>query len=224
MAAKGGHNDESHNHNDVGNVVVYVDGKPVIVDAGVETYTRKTFSAERYTIWTMQSAYHTLPTIVATASMMQAPGRTFAARDATYAMDDASAHLSLDIAGAYPDEAKLTSWKRTVTLHRGKAWTSSTPTTWKHQRKPHAQRADAMRVDASAPGTARTHGSRTARRSQRRRRDADLRCGQTQRHRRGNCHRRRPQIGQVWGNRLFRILFTAQNPPQQDTWTLKVRR
>ena len=48
----------------MGNVVVFVDGKPVIVDAGVETYTRKTFSAERYTIWTMQSAYHTLPTIV----------------------------------------------------------------------------------------------------------------------------------------------------------------
>ena len=51
---------------------------------------------------------------------MQAPGRTFEARDASYAMDDASAQLSLDIAGAYPDEAKLTSWKRTVTLHRGR--------------------------------------------------------------------------------------------------------
>ena len=55
VAAKGGHNSESHNHNDVGNVIVYADGKPLIVDAGVETYRRKTFSPQRYEIWTMQS-------------------------------------------------------------------------------------------------------------------------------------------------------------------------
>ncbi len=44
LAAKGGHNDESHNHNDIGNFVVFIDGRPVLVDAGVETYTAKTFS------------------------------------------------------------------------------------------------------------------------------------------------------------------------------------
>jgi hypothetical protein len=30
LAAKGGHNGEGHNHNDVGNVVVYVDGRPAV--------------------------------------------------------------------------------------------------------------------------------------------------------------------------------------------------
>ncbi|HLA39080.1 MAG TPA: heparinase II/III family protein, partial [Candidatus Glassbacteria bacterium] len=44
LAAKGGHNAESHNHNDVGNFIVYYDGLPVIVDAGVGVYTRQTFS------------------------------------------------------------------------------------------------------------------------------------------------------------------------------------
>jgi hypothetical protein len=77
LAAKGGHNAESHNYNDVGNFIVYIDGKPAIVDAGVETYTRKTFSAERYTIWPMQSGYHSLlPTV---DGLMQSPGRAFAA-------------------------------------------------------------------------------------------------------------------------------------------------
>ena len=57
LAAKGGHNDESHNHNDVGNFIVYADGEPVLIDVGVETYTAKTFSGRRYEIWTMQSAY-----------------------------------------------------------------------------------------------------------------------------------------------------------------------
>jgi hypothetical protein len=78
VAAKGGHNNESHNHNDVGNFIVYLDGEPMIIDVGVETYTRKTFSSKRYEIWTMQSAYHNLPTI---DGIMQAPGRQFSAKN-----------------------------------------------------------------------------------------------------------------------------------------------
>ena len=116
VAAKGGHNQESHNHNDVGHFIVYVDGDPVIIDAGVGPYTGKTFSSERYTIWTMQSAYHSLPTI---NGVMQDPGIDFAARDASSTDDGQTATFSLDIAGAYPDEAKLKMWNRTVALIRG---------------------------------------------------------------------------------------------------------
>ena len=116
VAAKGGHNAESHNHNDVGNIVVYKDGRPVLIDAGVETYSRKTFGPNRYDIWTMQSAYHNLPTV---GGVMQAPGEEFAARDVLYDADEASARVILDIAGAYPPEANLKTWIRTVTLNRG---------------------------------------------------------------------------------------------------------
>ena len=48
VAAWGGHNAQSHNHNDVGNCVVFVDGQPVFVDLGAPTYTAKTFSSRRY--------------------------------------------------------------------------------------------------------------------------------------------------------------------------------
>jgi len=117
VAAKGGHNNESHNHNDVGNFVVYVDGKPVMVDAGVETYRRQTFSPQRYEIWTMQSGCHTLlPTV---DGVMQAPGGTFAARDVVYGLGEDMAQLSMDLAGAYPPEAKLRSWQRVIRLNRG---------------------------------------------------------------------------------------------------------
>ena len=116
VAAKGGHNNESHNHNDIGNFVAYIDGKPLIIDVGVETYSRKTFSPQRYEIWTMQSGYHSLPTI---NGVMQAPGETFAARGVQYQADDGSAQFSLDIAGAYPPEAGLKNWERTITLRRG---------------------------------------------------------------------------------------------------------
>ena len=55
VAAKGGFNNESHNHNDVGTFSLYVNTIPVILDAGVGTYTKQTFGKDRYTIWTMQS-------------------------------------------------------------------------------------------------------------------------------------------------------------------------
>jgi len=117
IAAKGGHNAESHNHNDVGSFIVYRDGRPILIDVGVETYSRKTFSAQRYEIWTMQSAYHNLPTI---NGVMQSPGREFAARNVAYEADDNHAQLRLDLAGTYPKQTGLKSWVRTVRLNRGK--------------------------------------------------------------------------------------------------------
>ena len=48
LAAKGGTNGESHNHNDIGNYVIYVDGRCAVIDAGVGIYSRKTFSPQRY--------------------------------------------------------------------------------------------------------------------------------------------------------------------------------
>jgi hypothetical protein len=117
LAAKGGHNAESHNHNDVGNFIVYADGKPVLIDIGVETYTAKTFSSSRYEIWTMQSAYHNLPTI---NGVMQKEGRPYRASDVRYEADAGRVVFELDIAKAYPPEAAVKSWKRSLTLERGR--------------------------------------------------------------------------------------------------------
>lgn len=116
LAAKGGHNAESHNHNDVGHFIVFSNGAPLLIDIGVETYTLKTFSPQRYEIWTMQSAYHNLPMI---NGCQQLDGRNFAARDVRHRADDMSAALSLDIAGAYGPQAGVASWKRTMELCRG---------------------------------------------------------------------------------------------------------
>ena len=107
VAMKGGTNGESHNHNDVGSFVVYADGEPLFIDPGVGEYTSKTFSKERYTIWTMQSQYHNLPQINGTD---QKDGQQYAAKVISYK----PGQLTLDIAGAYPQEASVKTWKRTV--------------------------------------------------------------------------------------------------------------
>lgn len=115
LSVFGGHNAQSHNHNDVGNFTVYADGKPVLVDVGVETYTAKTFSPQRYEIWTMQSAYHNLPTI---NGVQQKDGREYRAEDVRYAAGKKEARISMELARAYPAAAQVESWRREVVLDR----------------------------------------------------------------------------------------------------------
>ncbi len=118
LAGKGGHNAESHNHNDVGNYIVYYNGYPVIIDVGVEEYRKETFSSERYSIWTMQSQYHTLPTI---NGVMQHQGGMYKGQQVSYKSSAGNAHFSIDIAGAYPEEAEVAKWVRTLNFKRNKS-------------------------------------------------------------------------------------------------------
>lgn len=109
VAVKGGTNGESHNHNDVGSFIVYTDGEPLLIDCGVGEYTSKTFSNARYSIWTMQSDYHNLPQI---NGVQQHDGKQYHAD----VVRNTRHSITLDIAKAYPKEAGVTSWHRTVTL------------------------------------------------------------------------------------------------------------
>ncbi len=115
LATKGGYNNESHNHNDVGTFSLYVDNSPVLIDAGVGTYTRQTFSKDRYSIWTMQSGYHNLPTV---NGFTQKFGRNYRSRNVK--VDEKKHTFSLDIAGAYPAEAGIRSWQRTIAVDKDK--------------------------------------------------------------------------------------------------------
>lgn len=111
LAAKGGHDDEHHNHNDVGSFVVALGGVPVAVDAGRPTYTRQTFSDDRYAIWTMQSAWHNVPSV---AGVDQPASRSAAARSVVAG----DAELGMELADAYPGSG-VRSWRRTARLDRG---------------------------------------------------------------------------------------------------------
>ena len=115
FAVLAANNGRSHSHNDTGSYIIYQDGQPVAIDVGVEAYTAKTFSPERYTIWTMQSAYHNLPTI---GGVMQHDGVKFQATDRKFDSNGDRATYSFNIAEAYPKEAGVKSWVRTVTLDR----------------------------------------------------------------------------------------------------------
>ncbi len=221
LAAKGGHNEESHNHNDVGHFIVYHDGLPLIVDAGVETYTRKTFSARRYEIWTMQSAYHSLPTM---DGVMQSPGRAYAARAARCDFSAAAASFALDIAAAYPAEAHLVSWQRQLTLQRAPVAQVCLLDEYRFTQAPRTLTLSLLtpcQVDLAAPGQARLaasplpEGRPTA---------AGLIHYDAAQFRLSveEIPIRDARLGPVWGSRLQRLLFHVLAPASTGSWTLHI--
>lgn len=121
LAYKGGHNGESHNHNDVGNVVVFRDDKPVLIDGGVEQYTKKTFSPERYTLWTMRSSYHNLPDI---GGKEQSPGGAFHATLVERQQDS----VTYDLTAAWAADTGITGYTRCAALTEGKITITDTLT------------------------------------------------------------------------------------------------
>ena len=114
LAMKGGNNGEMHNHNDVGNFMVYYNGKPVIIDTGVGTYTKQTFSPQRYELWFMQSGYHNLPSF---DGVDQKEGARFTSKDDVF--DSENKTFTTDITNAYPESAGVVSFIRTSALTGG---------------------------------------------------------------------------------------------------------
>lgn len=109
-AVKTGNNGDEHNHNDTGSFIIYKKGKPVFIDIGFETYTAKSFSSSRYDIWTMQSAWHNLPTF---CLEMQKDGKEYKATDVEHTFGK-NPYISMDLAKAYKKSAGVKSYIRKV--------------------------------------------------------------------------------------------------------------
>ena len=114
LAMTGGHNPNSHTHADLGNVFVFSDGKPIFIDAGTGRYTKRTFSAERPNLWWIRSDHHNVPTI---NGKMQVIGKDFVATESKY--DAESKTFSLNLTKAYPADAEIENYERTVALGDG---------------------------------------------------------------------------------------------------------
>lgn len=217
-AAWGGHNAQSHNHNDVGNFLVFADGHPVLVDAGAPTYTAQTFSAKRYDHWAFQSAFHNLPTI---NGVMQSVGRQFAADQVVCETNDSMAQLRMNIAPAYPASAHVKSWLRTVRFNRGRnveiteafELTEATGETTSNFLTP-------LDVDSTQPGHVTLSRSSQNGRAPVKVRldyDADKLIPTVER-----IELTDSQLARSWGSHLHRLILHARSPTVSDTWTLRL--
>jgi len=120
LAAKAGNNGEVHNHNDVGQFIVHWRGESLICDLGAPLYTKQTFSPRRYELLATRALGHDVPLI---NGVEQPAGKEYAASDVACSIGEDEVRLSMNIAAAYPPEAKVKSLVRTLVLHRdGEEW------------------------------------------------------------------------------------------------------
>ncbi|MEV7111537.1 heparinase II/III domain-containing protein [Streptomyces anulatus] len=116
FAAKGGHNDELHNHNDVGSFVLAVDGEPLLAELGQGFYTGQYFGPGRYDILCTGSQGHSVPLLDGTP---QRASRKAAAEVLAAEQSPERTLFRLDITSAYP-VPELTSLVREFTFADGR--------------------------------------------------------------------------------------------------------
>ena len=63
LGAKAGHNDEFHNHNDVGSFLISKGGRVTFCDPGGGEYTKEYFGPNRYSIFVTSARAHSVPII-----------------------------------------------------------------------------------------------------------------------------------------------------------------
>jgi hypothetical protein len=210
FAAKGGYNNESHNHNDVGSFLLYFNNKPVFIDVGVGTYTRQTFSNERYTIWTMQSDYHNLPMINGKPQMN---GREYRSRNVQF--NEKKQQFSLDIAGAYTADAGVDRWVRSYTLQPAGGLVidetfslNSTPEpnliNFITLSEPDISKAGEVVIDADGERIQLTYDSKRFEPSVESIEQTD------------------PRLSNVWGNTIYRLTLKAKNKLMKDSYRFNI--
>ena len=115
LAAKGGHNEEMHNQNDIGSFMVVSGGNVVLTDPGRGRYSKAYFGPERYQNIFASSLGHSVPVV---NGHEQATGRAYAATVVEHVQSEAGDRLVLEMAAAYPAEAGLERLERRVALRR----------------------------------------------------------------------------------------------------------
>jgi len=98
FAAKGGHNDEPHNHNDIGHFILQGNNEVVLKDLGSGLYTKDYFNEKRYSFLCNGSQGHSVPIINA---QFQKEGASRFASILHTDLGDQIETFEIDMANAY---------------------------------------------------------------------------------------------------------------------------
>ncbi|MBT5831352.1 MAG: hypothetical protein HOH77_14285, partial [Candidatus Latescibacteria bacterium] len=148
-------------------------------------------------------------------------GEAFAAKVHFYTANDTSAQLSLELANAYPTEAKLNTWMRSLTLNRNQ----NIQLDESYELKAPAEKLtlslmtpcdiiqtdDVLHLQTTPFDTNRQSGAVKIHYN------SDQLVAQIE-----TVESDDKRVQASWGKRLHRILFTAENPPQKDTWHFQI--
>ncbi|WP_135552628.1 heparinase II/III domain-containing protein [Paenibacillus cymbidii] len=114
FSAKGGHNGESHNHNDLGHFILHLGGDNPLADLGAGLYTKDYFGPNRYQLLHNASDGHSVPLI---NGRQQREGRQHEAVMLRNDQADGALHVDLDLTRAY-DDPQLLQFRRSFVWTR----------------------------------------------------------------------------------------------------------
>lgn len=102
FAAKGGHNGEPHNHNDIGHFILHAGGETFLHDLGNGMYTKAYFGPERYSLACNGSQGHSVPIV---NGRTQREGPEHAATGVTVDREADRVTFAMDLTRAYEDDS-----------------------------------------------------------------------------------------------------------------------
>lgn len=109
FAAKGGNNDEPHNHNDLGNFILHHNGENIFIDIGSPEYVKQYFNNEtRYDFIAASSLGHSVPVI---NNKAQRYGKEYYAKVLRNENKGTKTYFNLDLKNAYECD-ELTQYER----------------------------------------------------------------------------------------------------------------
>lgn len=111
ISVKGGHNDEPHNHNDLGQFIIHCGGENILCDPGAGLYTQAYFAPGRERLFHISSSGHNVPLI---EGQEQSSGRQAQAHvlEAKLAEGRGELNTTLDLTSAYSGAASLARYTR----------------------------------------------------------------------------------------------------------------
>ncbi|MBN9389079.1 MAG: heparinase II/III family protein [Chloroflexi bacterium] len=104
FSAKGGHNNEPHNHNDLGQFLLFAGDESLLCELGSGLYTRDYFRENRYTYLHPSSLGHSVPVINGQAQEVGAAHFATVLEEREF---ENGLVFELDLTEAYPAEARL---------------------------------------------------------------------------------------------------------------------
>ncbi|WP_405171349.1 heparinase II/III family protein [Paenibacillus sp. FSL H8-0280] len=111
ISIKGGHNDEPHNHNDLGQFIIHCGGENILCDPGAGLYSQAYFAPGREQLFHISSSGHNVPLI---EGQEQCSGRQAQAHvlEAKLAEGGCELDTTLDLTSAYSEAASLARYTR----------------------------------------------------------------------------------------------------------------
>lgn len=115
---KGGHNDEPHNHNDLGQVIIHCGGENILCDPGAGLYTQAYFAPGREQLFHISSAGHNVPLI---GGCEQRSGRKAEAELLEFRLEPDGSEMQalFDLTRAYSEAATLQRYTRHLSWKAG---------------------------------------------------------------------------------------------------------